>query len=499
MKSPAEVLAPSKQIGIWIRVSTEDQAQGDSPKHHEIRARSYAESRGWVVREVYDLAGVSGKSVADHPEAKRMMEDIRRGHIGCLVFSKLARLARNTRELLDFADFFQKHGAGLISLDEAIDTNSPIGRLFYTVIAAMAQWEREEIASRIRASVAVRAKLGKPISGRVPYGYQFTDGKVSPHPNEAPVRKLMYELFAQQKRGRTVARLLNDRGYRTRDGNQWSDTSVVRLLRDPAAKGQYRMNYTKNTGKNGWWVTKPEHEWVITPVEAIVSSELWQQCNDLLEARKTRNIRPTRKVVHPFTGYVFCGCGHKLYVPSNSPKYICFKCRTKIPIVDLDALFREELKGYFLDPKQLASYLRGSDKAVSETTKLLQALRREQHNLKQEMDSTFQLYSAGGLTADQFRQRYQPLDARRGQLETEVPRAEAELAVLKVDGFSAEHVHSEALEFYSNWPKMKTEQKREIVEMLVKRIEVSGEDITISLCYHPSSKIMTEEQHMLRR
>lgn len=96
MKSAAEIMQPRKQVGVWIRVSTEDQANGDSPKHHEIRARSYAESRGWDVREVYDLAGVSGKSVADHPEAKRMMEDVRRGHIDNLVFSKLARLARNT-------------------------------------------------------------------------------------------------------------------------------------------------------------------------------------------------------------------------------------------------------------------------------------------------------------------------------------------------------------------------------------------------------------------
>ena len=66
-----------KRIGILIRVSTEDQAQGDSPKHHEYHAKSYAEVKGWVVVEEYHLKAVSGKSLINHPEAQRMIEDIR--------------------------------------------------------------------------------------------------------------------------------------------------------------------------------------------------------------------------------------------------------------------------------------------------------------------------------------------------------------------------------------------------------------------------------------
>src|SRR5437016_12538202 len=112
----------AKPVGIWIRVSTEDQAQGESPQHHEQRAREYAKFNRWTVKEVYDLAGVSGKTVMDHPEARRMLSDIRTGHITGLIFSKLARLARNTKELLEFSDLFRQSNADMISLQEKIDT-----------------------------------------------------------------------------------------------------------------------------------------------------------------------------------------------------------------------------------------------------------------------------------------------------------------------------------------------------------------------------------------
>lgn len=191
-------------------------------------------------------------------------------------------------------------------------------------------------------------------------------------------------------------------------------------------------------------------------------------------------------------------CGKKLYVPSNTPKYTCFECRTKISVVDLEALFREELKGYFLNPKEMSDFLNRTDSAVADKTKLLETLRREQQTLKQEMDATFELYQAQGLSIDQFKERYKPLDVRKLQLAAEVPRVEAELAVLKIDGYSAETIKADALELYANWPKMTPEQKREIVEMLVKSIVVSDEDVVLNLCYQNSSKKLTEEQHMLK-
>lgn len=476
-----------KRVGIWVRVSHEDQVKGESPEHHEKRARYYAESKGWQVKELYRLDAVSGKSVIGLPDTQRMLEHIKKGHITGLIFSKLARLARNTKELLEFAEIFREHNADLISLQESIDTSSPAGRLFYTMIAAMAQWEREEIADRVAASVPIRAKLGKPLGGQASFGYAWQDSRLVPNPDEAPIRKLIYELFQEHRRKKTVARLLNEAGHRTRSGSKFSDSTVERLLQDPTAKGVRRANYTKSLGDGKKWVIKPEEDWVFTEVEPIVDEEIWERCNRILEEQQKNHKRPGRKAVELFTGIVLCHCGSKMYVPSNSPKYICHKCRNKIGTTDLEDIYQQQLRNFFFSPTDVASLLDKADQVVREKEELLAALTEEAHKIQQEMDKTYKLYVEDQITSEGFGTRYKPLEERLKTIEEQLPDLQGEIDFLRIQYLSSDQILSEAKDLYSRWPQLSEEEKRNIVENVTEQIIIGKDDVTINLCYLPSS------------
>jgi site-specific DNA recombinase len=492
--TPPKVKDTGKNVGIWIRVSTEDQAHGESPQHHEHRAREYAKFNGWTVKEVYDLAGISGKTVMDHPEAQRMLSDMRRGHITGLIFSKLARLARNTKELLDFSDIFRQHNADMISLQEKIDTSTPAGRLFYTMIAALSQWEREEIADRVKASIITRAKLGKNLGGAAPFGYAWKDNKLVVNPAEAPIRKLMYELFAAEKRRKGVARLLNKAGYRTRKGAKFTDTTVMRLLQDTTAKGLYRANHTYRDSRGKLHI-KPESEWVINPVEPIVSEELWNQCNQILNKRK--DSRPGPKPVHLFAGLLYCGCGQKMYVFSRSPKYVCPECRNKIPMEDIEAIFRDELQDFFVSKDKIRAHLAKANEHLADRKTRLEAHSKQLEKVRAEMRKVYQLYQSDQITPEGFGKLYRPLEDQERSLSSELPKLQGEVDALEMRQISADEVVLEATNLHKSWPSFSHVDKRRIIESITERIVVKGNEIDITLSDMPSSEEFTTRQRNL--
>ncbi|MDB5009185.1 MAG: recombinase family protein [Mucilaginibacter sp.] len=474
----------SKKVGIWIRVSTDMQVKEESPEHHEARARYYTQAKGWHVLEVYKLDAVSGKSVITHPEAKRMLADIRSGHITGLVFSKLARLARSTKELLEFAEIFRHENADLISLSENIDTSSPAGRLFFTIISAMAEWEREEIASRVAASVPIRARMGKPLGGQGSFGYRWDGKELVIDEAEAPVRKLLYELFLKHQRKKATASALNKLGYRTRNGSTFSDTTVARLLRDPTAKGERIANYTRSLGDGKQWVLKPESEWIRLPCPAIVTAEAWNECNAILDSQEGKRKKPGRKPVHLLSGLVNCSCGKSMYVFHSTKVFSCKACKNRIGADDLDEIYQLYLKDY-LNGINPADYIEQTDRQLEEKKALLATTSKERHRLAKRMNDLLTLRLDGELSKESFALEYKPMEERVAQLDKQLPQLEAEIDVRTIQLLSSDLVLTEAKALYEQWGDMAFEQKRGIVETITTGIEIGKEDITINLAYAP--------------
>lgn len=472
-----------KQVGIWIRVSTEDQAKGESPEHHEYRARSYADSRDWEVATVYHLEAVSGKEVLHHPEAKRMMADIKSGKITGLIFSKIARLARNTKELLQIADYFREHNADLASLHENIDTSTPAGRFFYTLISAMAQWEREEIVERVSASVPVRAKLGKPLGGQAPFGYEWKDKKLVINENEAIVRRLMVDLFLEHKRKKTVANILNEKGYRTRNKSMFSDTTISRLLQDPITKGVKRANYTSSNGQGRGWSLKEKQDWVFTEAPAIISEEQWNAVNEIIEEQTKNNNQPLNKKTHIFTGFVFCSCGGKMTVLSGSQKYVCPKCKNKISQEDLEHIFHEKIKSFIISEESVQVFQKETEEIIAEKERILQHQRNEAKAIEIKLENLLDLHLRKEIATEGFGLHYNPLFEQLKQIKEEIPKQEGEILALKQNENNSKYIFDEALNIYSKWDSYSQDKKRSIVETTTNRIEVGEEEIAISIKY----------------
>jgi len=475
-----------KNVGIWLRVSTDMQADTDALKHHEIRARAYAESKGWKVVEVYNLSGVSGKTVMDHPETKRMIRDVQSGSISALIFSKLARLARNTRELLDIADIFQANEAGLVSLQESIDTTTAGGRLFFTMLAATTQFERDEIASRVAASVPVRASLGKPLGGQSSFGYMWEDKKLVINPQEAPIRKLIYELFDQHKRKKKVATILNDKGYRTRKGAKFSTTTVDRLLRDTTAKGLHRQNYTKSTGTNSKWIVKDQKEWVYNEVEAIVSEELWNSCNRYLDNQRAKlSAARGRTPKHLFSGLLECECGKKMYPYNSASTYRCKGCNNKIPMAVIEEVFESELTTFLTSQDDVKEFLSKSHQYVEEKTQQQNTLLSEKNTTENQMDKIYKLYLEDGVSVDGFRAKNQPLEDRLKQINQTLEELKTDIDFMKFEKISADKINENGKSIADAYSKLSKDEKRNLIESITNKIIIGKNTIDISFTYAP--------------
>lgn len=228
--------APHKQAVGYIRVSTDEQArEGISLEMQAVKVRSYAELNDLALVDIIQDAGISGKSTRARPGVQTLMDLVKARNINAVIVYKLDRLARNTVECLNMAQQMDKCGVALHSISERLDTQSALGRFFFTLTASLAEMERNLIAERTTAALAQKRSRGEKTGGSVPYGFVADDaGRLVEHPEEQAAIRRMRELRCQGFSYQRIAERLTDEGIFTRKGTPFQENQVVRILRRAA-------------------------------------------------------------------------------------------------------------------------------------------------------------------------------------------------------------------------------------------------------------------------
>lgn len=246
----------SGTIGIYIRVSTQEQAkEGYSIPAQKERLLAFCAAQGWTDYKLYIDEGVSAKDTK-RPQLQQMFEDVKKGKISMILVYRLDRFTRSVRDLYNMLEMLEKYKCSFRSATEMYDTSNAMGRMFIGLVALLAQWETENLSERIKMALEEKVSGGERV-GNIPFGFDLNE-KEQLVPNEkAPI---VLDMIEKYKSGMSMNQISNYLTKTNGDKATWHINSVKRLLRNPALYGATRWNDK---------VYENTHEGIITKADFI--------------------------------------------------------------------------------------------------------------------------------------------------------------------------------------------------------------------------------------
>ncbi len=311
----------TKKVAIYIRVSTEEQVkEGFSIAAQKDKLAKYAESQSWEVAGLYLDEGISAKSL-ERPQMKQMLNDMKNNIFDTILVYKLDRLTRSVSDLHELLNLFDEYSIGFRSATEVFDTTSAIGRLFITIVAAMAQWERENLAERVSFGIEQKVREGKYVGTPSVFGYDYTNGELEINIAEAEIVKQIYTNYLEKGSFTGIANEFNRLNIKSKRGGYWTQRGIKNILTNPLYVG--KISYKRHDEESSFTVDSANHE-------AIISSQLFNDVQKRVNNLKVHTTKKHSSDDATFSSVLYCKeCGRKLatYVRTiRGRKYRYYRC-----------------------------------------------------------------------------------------------------------------------------------------------------------------------------
>ena len=477
---------------IYARVSTEEQAkEGYSIAAQKERLSSFAFSQDWDVLDFYVDEGKSAKDM-DRPELQRLLKDIENKKVDVILVYRLDRLTRSVLDLYTLIQHFEKYGTAFKSATEVFDTTTPTGRMFITIVAALAQYERENLAERVKVGMEQKVREGEWRGGIRPYGYDQPNGELVVNPDEARVVKMIYDLYLSGKGFRNIAKHLNSLGYKSKSGTEWSTFPVGYILQNPIYTGVLR-----------WHPGEDDAFEIESNVPAILDKETFEQVQKAIQARK--KVAPRQATSnYVFSGYVRCArCGASMIGKKTDQKkkwlyYVCTKRMhglCNLPFLEeglLETAFleavRKEINAVKVESEQTAAEVAADMEKPEDFALEIASLQKELKSLTSERKEMQKGFFKKLVTADELQDFLQ----ENRTLEQEL---QARISELQLRSSGEEHQPDDIIRhlsaFEEQWNTQTPQEKKITLSLLVDSIYADAP-------YHKVPRVSEKQQVIIK-
>jgi site-specific DNA recombinase len=505
------------QIGIYARVSTQRQAQEQTIEQQLTRLQGYLQEHGWNMEahRIYRDEGYSGASLS-RPGLDRLRDAAALAELGVVLITAPDRLARKYVHQVLLIEELAQHGCRVEFVDHPM-SQDPHDQLLLQIRGAVAEYERTLIAERMRRGRLSRLRAGQMLPWvRVPFGYQTDPQRprdpagLRLDPYASTIVKQIFAWYLEE--GTTLSAIttrLAEQGVATPTGKaHWERSSVRWILRNPAYIGRAYGNWTRHVPSRGRRsplrpvgsgqtpVRRPEDEWIPIAVPATIGEEEFSRVQEKLAANQER--APRNNTRHPYLLRALVSCGQcRLSAPARMTwdgygYYVCNghhgpdleeRCRSRyIPAAQLDALVWNDLSVLLNHPEQIRTALQraqGGGWLPQEMQARQATVRNALAHIDRQQQRLLDAYLGGIVELAEFERKRREVDQHRtsllaqAQLLAATAQQQLDLAAIttSIEQFCA-HVQTALAE-------ATFEQKRTLVELLIDRVIVTGEDVEI--------------------